>query len=345
MKKLFVWILSATLCVSLAACAGKTPSVPADGTQESAESANDAVTAAYQDKVAELEAESGEALSWVSFPCGTGEKILVVTKESSIYVDGATMEADVYQYADGEVKFIASVSSTGTAYPLAYTEEAVLFGGNHTAGKLVVHDGAGELYQLVNMNIEGRMPVLETYDAANGEITLKSSEELSPEEADLFDYYTNAFAEEKAEVIGFIEETPKHNALPLETLQTLFTGITGYQGKAGSALRNAQGACNLLAFAEGADYANISLTNREEIVSGAYLSMSDEQREEFSSNFADILDFMESAFSDYASVRGVFDDGGVADTMDSLMEAENAREQWDALSSDIWAVAGEYSTD
>ena len=108
-----------------------------------------------------------------------------------------------------------------------------------------------------------------------------------------------------------MEETPE-----AETLQTLFTGVTGYRGSSGSALRNAQGACNLLAFAESADYA----------VSGAYLSMSDEQREEFSANFADILDFMESAFSDYASVRGVFDDAGVADTMDSLMDADNARE-------------------
>ena len=117
-----------------------------------------------------------------------------------------------------------------------------------------------------------------------------------------------------------IEETPE-----AETLQTLFTGVTGYRGSSGSALRNAQGACNLLAFAESADYANISLTNREESVSGAYLSMSDEQREEFSANFADILDFMKSAFSDYASVRGVFDDAGVADTMDSLMDADNAR--------------------
>ena len=118
-----------------------------------------------------------------------------------------------------------------------------------------------------------------------------------------------------------MEETPE-----AETLQTLFTGVTGYRGSSGSALRNAQGACNLLAFAESADYANISLTNREESVSGAYLSMSDEQREEFTANFDDILEVMEIAFRDYAFVRGVFDDAGVADTMDSLMDADNARE-------------------
>ena len=200
MKKLFAWMLSAALCVSLAAC---TQSAPADTTPESAENASGAVTAAYQDKVAELEVESEDTLSWAQFACGTGENLLAVTKKSFVYADGQTMGADIFQYADGEVKFIASVGSTGTAYPLAYTEEAVLFGGNHTAGKLVVHDGIGELYQLVDMNIEGKTPVLETYDVADGEMTLKSSEELSPEEADSFDYYTNAFAEEKAAVIDF----------------------------------------------------------------------------------------------------------------------------------------------
>ena len=137
------------------------------------------------------------------------------------------------------------------------------------------------------------------------------------------------------------EETPENNAVSAETLQALFTGMTGYQGRAGSALRNAQNACNLLDFAESADYANIPLPNREESVSGAYSSLTDEQRLEFADNFADILDIMESAFRDYASVRGVFDDAGVADTMDSLTEAENARAQWDALSSDIRTLAGE----
>ena len=202
MKRLFVWMLSAALCVSLAACAGKTPSAPADATPESAESASDAVTAAYQDKVAELETESEDTLAWAQFACGTGEKLLAVTKKSFVYA-GQTIGADIFQYADGEVKFIASVGSSGTAYPLAFTEEAVLFGGNHTAGKLVIHDGTGELYQLENMNIEGKTPVLEIYDIINGEKTLKSSEEISADETDSYDYYTNAFADEKAEMIIF----------------------------------------------------------------------------------------------------------------------------------------------
>ncbi|MBQ9521256.1 MAG: hypothetical protein IJR72_01630 [Oscillospiraceae bacterium] len=226
MKKLFVWILSATLCVSLAACASapadNTAQNTADTTQDITDAAQDITDetdttqditgetaeplteaeAAYQAKVAELEPAEGETdVHWVVFPCGTGEKILVIAP--SVYGEGETMEGDVYQYADGEVKFIASVSSTGTAYPLAFTPEGLIFGGNHMSGKLVIHDGTGELYQIKDVNIEGRTPVLEVYDVLNGEGTLKSAEELSTEQADAMDYYIGAFADGTAEIIGF----------------------------------------------------------------------------------------------------------------------------------------------
>lgn len=225
MKKLFVWMLSAGLCVSLAACAPAAQNTTndtaqdvtaddavqdtaadeavqsADSTDETAEPLTEA-EAAYQAKVAELEPTEGETdVHWVVFPCGTGEKILVVAP--TVYGDGETMDADVYQYADGEVKFIGSVGSTGTAYPIAFTPEGLIFGGNHTSGKLVIHDGTGELYQIKDVNIEGKTPVLEVYDMVDGVGTLKSSEELSPEQADAMDYYISAFADETAEVIGF----------------------------------------------------------------------------------------------------------------------------------------------
>ena len=142
-----------------------------------------------------------------------------------------------------------------------------------------------------------------------------------------------------------VEETPENGAVSAETLQTLFTGVTGYRGRSGSSLRHAQNACNLLAFAENADYANVSLIERAEAVSDAYSAMSDEQREEFVANFDDIRDVMGQAFGDYDSVRPVFDDAGVADTMDALMKADGARMQWDALSADIPSAAGKSASD
>lgn len=137
-------------------------------------------------------------------------------------------------------------------------------------------------------------------------------------------------SDETTESIATDENTPL-----AETLQTLFVGVTGYRGSAGSSLRNAQGVCNLLSFAESVNYASISPVDRQKIVSDAYSALSDQQREEFAENFSDICDLMESVSGDYSSVRGIFDDGGVADTMDSLMEADNALTQWETLSSDI----------
>ena len=215
MKKWIVWLLSAAMCAGLMGCAENTasPDGAADNVTEIVENGADGqaasvttdeyATEAYQTLAAELEQESGEPMSWVQIPSGTGENLLVVTKASSIYFEGETMEADIYQYADGNVRRLTSVSSTGSAYPLAYTDEAVLFGGNHQAGKLVVHEGTGELSLLTNMNIEGRSPVLEVYTVEDGVQTLVSSEELAAEEANAFDYYTNAFADEAAEIIVF----------------------------------------------------------------------------------------------------------------------------------------------
>ena len=230
MNKWTAWILSAALCAVLMGCAEQTasPGGAADSTPETAAAGaadgvpddtedgaegqdgtaqgavgNEAVTEAYQAFVAELEQAGGEELSWVQIPSGTGENLLAVAKASSVYFEGQSTEADIYQYADGTVRCLTAVSSTGTAYPLAYTEEAVLFGGNHQAGKLAVHEGTGELSLLTNMNIEGRTPVLEVYAVEDGEQTLVSTEELTAEGADAYDYYTNAFADEDAEIIVF----------------------------------------------------------------------------------------------------------------------------------------------
>lgn len=151
--------------------------------------------AAYDEKVTELKYKSGGDVFWAVISCGTGENILLTAKE--IFLDGEAIEADVYQFADGQIKLLGSVASTGTAYPLSYTSEAVLSGGNHTAGKLVVGDGTADLYQVTNMNIEGRSPLLTV--TRYGEDP--AEEEISIEEA--VDYYTEAYASETAEVILF----------------------------------------------------------------------------------------------------------------------------------------------
>ena len=162
-----------------------------------------AMETAYRNKIAELEEANGEELASATIGCGSGEKVLVITKRSAVYAGDEAIDADVYQYVDGEVRYIASVSSSGTAYPIAYTKDAILFGGSHTSGKLEIADGAGTLYRATDLNIEGRTPLLEICDVANGEETLRSSEEIPADDADAFDYYIDAFANDAAEMIQF----------------------------------------------------------------------------------------------------------------------------------------------
>ncbi|MBR3569936.1 MAG: hypothetical protein IKN96_03910 [Oscillibacter sp.] len=125
-----------------------------------------------------------------------------------------------------------------------------------------------------------------------------------------------------------------------EALLSLFNGMTGYGRSAGSSLRNAENARNLLEFAERTDYANANIIDRAQAVAGAYSAMSDENREEFLYNYGGVRSLTESAFKDYESVRGLFDDAGIADAMEDLLNADGAREQWDALLSDIPSSAG-----
>lgn len=142
----------------------------------------------------------------------------------------------------------------------------------------------------------------------------------------------SAVAEESA--------TDDESGVTEEALLSLFNGIIGYSRSAGSSLRNAQNARNLLAFAERTDYANANIIDRAQAVAGAYSAMSDENREEFLYNYGGIRSLMESAFNDYESVRGLFGDAGIADEMEGLLNADGAREQWDALLSDIPSSAG-----
>ena len=165
--------------------------------------AKDKVTAAYDKKVQELQKQkkykSGIAQARLS--CGTGEKILVVTPADSVYADDReSIEAAVYQYADGKVKLIGKVSSDGTAYPLQYTKNAILSGGNHRSSKLVIKNGKATLKEITRMNMESGKAVLTTYSVENGKKTKVSSKKISQKKAEKLDYYANASG---AKIISF----------------------------------------------------------------------------------------------------------------------------------------------
>ncbi len=152
------------------------------------------VMQAYDKKVEQLKKTKKykSGVAEVRFSCGKGEKILVVTPKDNVYGDGETISAVVYQFAGGKVKRIASVQSDGTAYPIMFTKDAILYGGHHRSGKLIIQNGKATLKEITNVYMESGKAVLTTYSVAKGEKTKISSKKISQKKAEKLDYYTQS---------------------------------------------------------------------------------------------------------------------------------------------------------
>jgi len=115
---------------------------------------------------------------------------------------------------------------------------------------------------------------------------------------------------------------------PADILAQKLMDCTGYAGTAGSSLKEAIAATELLAFA--VEYAGVE--NPEEIAENALSVLSEDQMAELSASMEGIRFVIESAFADYDSIAGLFDDAGVGERMRSLIENPDAQSNWNALS-------------
>ena len=123
------------------------------------------------------------------------------------------------------------------------------------------------------------------------------------------------------------------DASPADVLAQKLMGCTGYEGTAGSSLKEAIAATELLSFA--VEYAGVE--NLEEISENAMNALSEEQAQELAFSMEGIRAVIESAFDDYDSIAGLFDDAGVGEWMQELIQAPDAQVQWKALSECIKA--------
>lgn len=91
---------------------------------------------------------------------GTSSPILLVT--SQVYDDGlgnqAALNCDVYYATGGEVKYIGTIESFGTAYPISYDKTGIYaasghevqrFGINEKDGSLILEEG---VYEIIDEN-------------------------------------------------------------------------------------------------------------------------------------------------------------------------------------------------
>lgn len=84
---------------------------------------------------------SGQAYAYVDV-YGSEEPLLLVTEATYDNMDDnqASIEADIFMKNDNGVQYASSISSEGTAYPLAVGEGLLYQGGNHDIGVMCVSE-------------------------------------------------------------------------------------------------------------------------------------------------------------------------------------------------------------
>ena len=119
------------------------------------------------------------------------------------------------------------------------------------------------------------------------------------------------------------------DAQPADLFRFALEKCIGYEGTAGASLKEAIAAAELLAFAvEYADEENLP-----EMVRNGMASFSGEEVKQIEASLKGIRFVIESAFVDYESISGLFDDAGVEEWMRELIRNPDAQANWNALNS------------
>ncbi|MBR0138895.1 MAG: hypothetical protein IJM17_01260, partial [Firmicutes bacterium] len=104
-------------------------------------------------------------------------------------------------------------------------------------------------------------------------------------------------------------------------------------GTAGSSLRTASALVSAVKFAEDSDILACSAEDLRAEMLMAWESLTDDERAAFDEAFMGVAGLADQAFSDYASVKGAFEDAGVASDMEALIGDVHARLSWEKLMS------------
>ena len=132
-----------------------------------------------------------------------------------------------------------------------------------------------------------------------------------------------------------VSESAKANDIPSsEYTDHVFKPLINMEiGTAGSSLKSAQLAEEILSFAASRQLGNTEEYARKAAFSEAWSSLSSEEKELVKHNFyeEEIEDLIDGAYNDYESVRGRFEDAGVGAEMDELSKDADAQKSWNAL--------------
>lgn len=118
-----------------------------------------------------------------------------------------------------------------------------------------------------------------------------------------------------------------------DLLSEYFTKVAGVEdGTAGASLKQAAAATEIVRFATINDLWDADGARLKKNILAAWEAMSEEDQSTFDSNLQDIfIPLIDSAFGDYESVAGDFEDAGVGTDMAYLADNKEAKASWQAL--------------
>ena len=108
--------------------------------------------------------------------------------------------------------------------------------------------------------------------------------------------------------------------------------VSYHPGTAGSSLKQAAAAANVLRFATEQ---KLSRNDCKTAFEKAWSETDEDSQKYFRENYEGLSWLITSAFSDYDSVSGVFEDAGAAEIMRTALGTADAEKDWDVLHSVI----------
>ena len=114
--------------------------------------------------------------------------------------------------------------------------------------------------------------------------------------------------------------------------------ISWHPGTAGSSLKLAMAACEVLKFAADEDLRNTDVPAMRDNMLKAFESLSADEQAVFDENFMSIYALIDSCFEDWESNRGAFEDSGTAEEMAALLEDPTVRVSWEVLRNNTFTM-------
>ena len=139
-----------------------------------------------------------------------------------------------------------------------------------------------------------------------------------------------------AEAMTWEQLPPDTRPVPsAQTLADEYFRVVGayHMGTAGSSLAKAKAACDVVSFAAGQKLSGAHIPSLRQNLLQAWESLSEDERTYFDENFLDLVLYIQTCTTDWEQNRGIFEDAGVAEEMEKLLNDPDAMESWNVLQS------------